>query len=199
MGQGKRTCSQTRTWVRGRDGEWWWQCKGGWQSWWGHDLALRGLDKVPEDDDQEDIWPFKPSLTVLGSWRLGHWCHNWEWPKSNPTVVPILVSTLVPMVVPSSIQLDLIEKIAGPDKVMYSRARKKLVVELGDYKDLEINCFQWLVSLQKWTQKGSHFGWPRWDIKILTKVDNIPYSKVDTMDSKEDSTMEGKSYPEKDA
>jgi hypothetical protein len=64
--------------------------------------------------------------------KEGQWSFKWNWPKTYRE--PIVIHAQDKEVV----DIQVLEKVSGPKKTMYSRRRKACQC-LGDYTDLEVN------------------------------------------------------------
>ena len=84
---------------------------------------------------------------------------------------------------------------------MYSGTRKKKDI-VGDFKDLEVNTKYAMICVAAHKDPNGRPFWMAKVTDILSKVDDIPENiKITwyTMESTEDSSLEGQYYPEKGA
>lgn len=83
---------------------------------------------------------------------------------------------------------------------MYSGTRK-VPVELGDFKDMEVNNKFAMICVEAENDPRGHLFWMAKVIKILTKKDGIPQN-IKLLwyrtESEVDTSLDGKYYPEVD-
>jgi hypothetical protein len=133
-------------------------------------------------DQQKDI--------LQNHMGTAEWRSFWTWPNSVDRTIP-LVQTREIVVEPEHA-----DRIAGPQRIMYSGPRKATPV-LGDFKDLEANNKYAMIAV------AAGDGMPFWLAKvtrILTRQDAVPEHLKVTWYSTEavaEDALDGKYYPEK--
>jgi hypothetical protein len=122
------------------------------------------------------------------------WGVEWKWPTApDRTGVPLNPLTR------SSAEQQLVDKIVGQEREMYSRTRRSEPL-LGDFKDLEENNkFSMIAVAADDDPKGRRF-WLAKVTRIMKKEDGIPVLVkimwyTTELEGQED--LEGKYYPEK--
>jgi hypothetical protein len=146
-------------------------------------------------NNEEKVWWMnffeKQKDIIFHHLRAGEWGYQWVWPRQRlqETIAPCHEER-------EEVDEQLTDKIAGPERIMYSGTRKR-TIQLGDFKDLEEN--------NKWSMiaVAASDGMPFWMAKvtkILDKINDVPQTvKVlwFTTESGPDAAMDGKYYPEK--
>ena len=124
--------------------------------------------------------------------KEGEWSFEWSWPKAYKEPTEIHAHDGEP------VDIELLEKVSGPKKTMYS-GRRKAGQSLGDYTDLEVNN-KWSMICVK--ADGDSRGLNFWVAKVANIIscrNNIPDKILVEwyiVDSNA-SAMEGKYQPEK--
>jgi len=146
--------------------------------------------------DADKLWWikfFEKQEEILQTYlEPAQWRFEWTSPKSSVDSPSSIVETQ------PHIEAHLLEKVAGPEKHMYS-GRRKATPSFGDYRDLEVKTKFSMICVKA---QGDPNGKPFWVAKvneILTQVQSVPEKiKVTwyTVDS-EDDALVGKYYPEK--
>ena len=120
------------------------------------------------------------------------WRFEWTWPVCT---LPLLASVEE---IQFPIPPHLLEKVAGPQNIMYS-GRRRAPQCFGDYRDLETSTKYAMICVKADKDPKKKPFWLAKVMEILTKVDGVPDKVKITwyaMDSDE-SALDGRYFPEK--
>lgn len=146
--------------------------------------------------DEDKLWWikfFEKQEEILNTYlQPAQWRFEWAWPAkcSDREEVREIVLPDVPA--------ELLEKVAGPQKVMYS-GRRRAPPSYGDYRDLETNTKSSMICVKAHGDPRKKPFWLAKVTHILSYVNQVP-EKIRltwyTMDS-DDPALEGRYLPEK--
>ena len=146
--------------------------------------------------DQDILWwrEFfrKQEDILLHQLEPARWRFEWTWPAPSKFVQGTVddIQTAVPS--------QLLEKVAGSKKTMYSGKRRALK-SFGDYRDLEINTRFAMICVKAESDPRKKPFWLAKVTKVLTSVEGVP-DKIKitwfTIES-DDPALEGRYIPER--
>jgi hypothetical protein len=146
--------------------------------------------------DEDKLWWvkfFEKQQEILTTYlEPAQWRFEWTWPAKH-TSLPRR-----PEPIPPHVPAHLLEKVTGPQKIMYS-GRRKEPQAFGDYRDLETNTKYAMICVKAEGDPRKKPFWLAKVMEILTYVDGVP-NKVRiiwySMDSDE-AAIDGRYFPEK--
>src|SRR5450759_2709159 len=146
--------------------------------------------------DQDKLWWIKffekQEEILRNHLEPAQWRFEWTWPVCTPPLPASVEEIQLP------IPRHLLEKVAGPQNIMYS-GRRRAPESFGDYRDLETSTKYAMICVKADKDPKKKPFWLAKVMEILTKVDGVPDKVKITwyaMDSNE-SALDGRYFPEK--